>query len=238
MNTPKLESPAFTIEPGQIAKQPSGSRTSFRFTAPSVRHFADAGYEVSVAMILRDAQGRFVTRRSHDSSKTILGNRASWHHEVDNDCLATATQIVYEIEHRVDYRRTIVRGELPALPPEADGSDYFRWLPNLDARLLEDRVVKLDFALWARQSYIDITLSQQCKLVSDSCRTECEIDLLDTDQNLCYSRRISTSLNYGQPSFDDTSISLERRVMRTLRFFELRGRTECRAIVRLEVPLV
>jgi hypothetical protein len=237
MNTPKLESPAFTIEPGTIVRQPAGSRTSFRFTAPAVRHFPDGGFQASVSMILRDAQGRLIARRSADSGRTAFGNRASWYHEVDNDMLATATQLIYEIEHRFDYRRTIVRGELPALPAEADGSDYFRWLPNLDARLLEDRAVKLDFALWARQSYVDITLSQQPKLVTDSCRTECELDLLDADQNTCFSRSISSSLNYGQPSYDDTSLSMDRRTMRTLKFFELRGRTELRAIVRLDVAL-
>jgi hypothetical protein len=99
-------------------------------------------------------------------------------------------------------------------------------------------MVRLDFALWVRSSELVITIAQQPKFSTDSCRTEFELDLVDADQQLAYSRAFSTSLNCGQPSFDDHAIEIERRALRPLRFFELRGRTEARGIARvsLDVP--
>ena len=38
--------------------------------------------------------------------------------------------------------------------------------------------------------------------------------------------------------YNDTSISMDRRTMRTLRFFELRGKTEVRAVVSLAVDAI
>lgn len=235
-NTPKLESVAFTIEEGQITRHPSGSRTTIRFVAPAKRHL-DGGFDADVNVVLFDSQERFVHRRSGDRSKCVLGNRAFWLHEIDNDCLANATRLVYEISHRFDYRRKIVAGELPELSAQSDGSDYFRWLAP-DPRTLEDRAVKLDFSLWTRNSSIDITMSQQPKIPTDSCRTEWELDLLDGDNNLCFTRSSSVSLNCGGPAYDDTSISMDRRSMRMLKFFELRGRTEIRAITRLVIDAI
>ena len=236
MNTPKLESVAFTIEAGEVVRSVAGSRTALRFTAPSKRHL-EGGFEVEVHAVLFDAQGRFVHRRSSERSRTVLGNRATWVHEVENDALASASRLSYEISHRFDYRRKIVAGELPELPTAADGSDYFRWV-NFDARTLEDRAVKLDIGFWARNSSFEITMSQQPKLVTDSCRTEWELDLLDGDNTVMFSRNGSISLNYGGPAYDDSSISMDRRSMRQLKFYELRGRTECRAIARLALDAI
>src|SRR5215470_13327287 len=190
--TPRLESVAFTLEEGELTKHPSGSRTALRFAAPAKRHI-DGGFEVDVSVVLFDAQGRFVHRRSGDRSRTVLANRAFWLHEIDNDVLASATRLVFDVQHRFDYRRRIVAGELPEMPREADGSDYYRWL-NLDPRTLEDRAIKLDFGLWTRNSSVEITMSQTPKLVTDSCRTEWELDLLDADHNVCFTRNGSTSL--------------------------------------------
>src|SRR3954447_5363050 len=117
--TPKLESAAFTIEEGQLTRHASGSRAQFRFTAPAERH-TDGGFEADAYMILFDKEGRMVHRRSGERSKMLLGKRAQWVHEIDNDILANAASGVYEISHRFDYRRKIAAGELLALPPEAD----------------------------------------------------------------------------------------------------------------------
>ena len=164
----------------------------------------------------------------------MLANRAVWIHKIDNDALANATTLVYEIQHRFDYRRRIVAGEVTELPAQADGSDYFRWL-NFDPRTLEDRAVKLDVGFWARNSEIQLTMSQTPKVMTDSCRTEWELDLFDAQNMILASRTGSVSLNYGQPAFDDWSLSMDRRSMRVLKFFELRGRTEIRALARLAV---
>jgi hypothetical protein len=231
--TPKLETAAFTIEEGQLTKHASGSRTQFRFAAPSQKHL-DGGFEVDVYITLFDAQNRFVHRRSGERSKLVLGTRAAWVHEIDNDVLTNAVTAVYEINHRFDIRRKISAGELLPLPPEADGSDYVRW-QGLDPRTLEDRIVRLDLAFWARNSYFEITYAQHPKVPTDSCRTELELDLLDADKNLVAQRNFSASLNCARPDYNDTSISMDRKTMRTLRFFELRGRTECRSIATLTV---
>jgi len=234
MNTERLETPAFTIEAGTVTRHTaSSSRTMLRFTAPSARQI-DGGFDAQVSAVLFDGQNRLIGRRGGSRDKTILGNRALWIHEIDNDWIGQAARVVYEIEHRFDYRRKIVAGELPQLPADADISDYFRWL-NLDPRTLEDRAVRFDFALWARSSELAVTVSQHPKLVTDSCRTELELDLLDGDHNLCFSRPFSCGLNYGQPNVDDTSISMDRRTLRALKFFELRGKTEVRAIAKLVI---
>jgi hypothetical protein len=236
MPTGKLESVAFTIEPGQVTRTSTGSRAVLKFEAPAKRHL-DGGLDLDVYAILFNAQGRFVHRRSSERSRTVLANRAAWTHEIDNDVIANATRIVYEIAHRFDYRRKIVAGELPELPSQADGSDYFRWI-DLDPRTLEDRCVKLDVGFWARNSNFEITMSQTPKLPTDSCRTEWELDLLDAQGSVAFARTGSISLNYGMPAFDDSSISMDRKAMRQLKFFELRGRTECRAIAPLALDAI
>ncbi len=234
-STPKLESPVFTIAEGTLTREASGSRTMLRFAAPSTRHL-DGGFALSsVYAILFDRDGRFITKRNAESSKPyVLANRASWSHELLNDQLAGAARLVYDIEYRFDVRRKIVGGELPALAAEADGSDYWRWL-NLDPRSLEDRVVRLDFALWARNSSIDVTIAQHAKVTTDSLRTELELDLIDADDNVAYSKSFSAGMNLGGPDYNDTSLNVDRKTLRTLRFFELRGRTEGRAVARLTI---
>jgi hypothetical protein len=234
MDTERLETPAFTIEAGTLTRHAlTSSRTALRFIAPAERHL-DGGFDATVSAILYDARDRFIARKGGSRDKTILGSRAVWVHELDNDWLAQAARVTYEIDHRVDFRRKIVAGELPQLPAQADVSDYYRWL-DLDPRTLEDRVVRFDFALWARASEVAITVSQTPKLATDSCRSELELDLLDGNLQLCFSRPLSIGLNYGQPSFDDTSITMDRPTMRALRFFELRGRTDLRGLARLVV---
>lgn len=236
MKTPALDTPAFTLGEGSVTRESTTKRTLLRFTAPSKR-LIDGGFSVSVHAVLLDAQGRFITRRSGASTeRTVISTRASWEHEVDNDKLAAATQVVYMIDNRFDYRRKLLGGELPPLPAEADGSDFWRWLA-LDARALEDRAIKLDLTLWARDSSLEITHTQTPKLVTDNCRTEFELDLLDADQQIVFAKTFSTSMTGGRPAFDDSSISMDRRILRTLRFFELRGRTEVRGITPLTVPI-
>ena len=230
--TAKLESAAFTIEEGTLTRVTDGSRAVFRFSAPAQRHLPDAGYEVDIYMILFDAQGRVVRRRSADRS--LLGSRAQWVHEIDNDMVANAVSATYDIQHRVDYRRKIAAGELPPLPPEADGSDYFRWGAP-DPRTLEDRMIKLDLTFWARRSYFEVSYGQTPKVAVDMCRSEMEIDLLDADQNLMFQRRFSASTRYGRPEYGDSSVSMDRKAMRQLRFFELRGKTEINALAQLKI---
>ena len=232
--TKKLETPAFTIDDGAVTKDNTGSRTVFKFIAPSQRHL-EGGFEVAnVRAMLFDKEGRFIAKRGAESSRTVLANRAMWIHEIPNDQLTTATKFVYEIEYKFDIRRKLVAGELPTLPAESDGSDYFRWL-NLDPRTLEDRTAKFEFALWARQSELAITYGHTEKFVSDSFRNEFELDLLDGDNNVVLTRNFSGS-GYVRPFYDDTSIyGIDRRTIRSLKFFELRVRSEARGYTDLVV---
>ena len=235
--TAKLETPPFTIEPGTISRQDSSSsRTILCLTAPAERHL-DGGLDINVAALLFDDRGRFIARRGGDRARTVLGKRAQWFHEVENDWLTQAARISYEIEYRFDFRRKLLGGELPQLSAEAASSDYYRWL-NLDPRTLADRAVQLDFALWVRSSELVITIAQHPLFATDACRTELELDLIDADQQLAHMRAFSTSLNYAQAAFDDTSINIDRGALRRLRFFELRGRTEGRGLARwtFDVP--
>ncbi len=235
--TARIETVAFTIEEGEVTREPAGSRTLLRFAAPAKRHL-DGGFEVNnVNALLFDRDGRFIARRGSERARTVLGNRAAWVHEIPVDQLALATRVSYEIEHRFDLRRKVLATELPTLPAESDGSDYWRWL-TFDPRLLEDRTTRFDIALWARNSELVITFGQIPKFATDSFRCEYELDLLDGDGLLVANRTFSGGLNYGRPNFDDTSISMERRLMRTLRFFELRARTEARAIAEIAVDLL
>lgn len=227
----RLDLPPFTIEPGKITRQgSSSSRSLLTFSGPAVRHL-DGGLEINVAALLFDGQDRFIGRRGGDRSRCVIGKRAQWCHEIDNDWLTQAARISYEIEYRFDHRRKILGGELPQLSAEAASSDYFRWL-NLDPRALVDRAVQLDFALWVRSSELVITIAQHPRFATDSCRTEFELDLIDVDHQIAYTRVFSASLTCAQAAFEDTSISIDRAALRPLRFFELRGRTEGRGLVR------
>jgi len=230
----KLETPVFTIEDGTVTKEAAGTRTLLRFAAEARRHIDGCFSVGNVYAHLFDREGRFIAKRGADSARTVLANRAGWLHEIANDQLATAARLVYEIEYRFDVRRKLVAGELPALPAESDGSDYWRWL-NLDPRVLEDDTAKFDVALWARNSELTITFCHAPKIVTDSFRCEYELDLFDADQLVAASRSFSSSLNNGAPNYEDTGIYLERRAIRALKFFELRVRIEARAVVRLVV---
>jgi hypothetical protein len=229
--TDRLDTPPFTIEPGKITQRGgSSSRTLLAFSAPAARQL-DGGLEVSVAALLFDNQNRFIARRSGDRHRTVIGKQAQWFHEVDNDWLAQAARITYEIDYRFDFRRKILGGELPQLSAEAASSDYYRWV-NADPRTLVDRAVQLDFALWVRSSELVITIAQHPKFGTDSCRTELELDLVDANRQLSYARTFSASLTCGEAAFDDTTIDIDRAALRPLRFFELRGRTEARGLAR------
>lgn len=235
--TDALDTPAFTIQPGTVTRTASSSsRTTLSLTAPAARHL-DGGLDYSVHALLFDGRGRFIGRRSGDRSRVVLGTRAAWQHELETDWIAQAARITYEIEYRFDYRRKILGGELPPLAAAAATSDYHRWL-DLDPRVLEDRVVRFDLALWVRSSELVITATQHPKLITDSCRTDLELDLLDADHQLMYARTFYAGLNCAHPSFEDTSLSIDRRSLAALRFFELRGRTEVRAVTHwsFDVP--
>ena len=229
--TPALETPAFTLSEGTLTREVGGGRSTFTFNAPSKRHFA-GGFEAQVNLVLFGADGRFIARRGSDLSKTVLSNRATWTHEFDNDKLTNATKLVYQIQYRFDYWRKLAGGEVPPIAAEAASSEYWRWVA-VDPRTVEDRAIALDLSVWLTRSGVEITYAQTPKVTTDSVRSELELELIDGDRNVVVSKTFNASLNNTHPSYDDTSLWVDRKVLQSLRFFELRGRTEMRAIATL-----
>lgn len=231
-STNKVETPAFTIEAGTVTRDAGGSRTSLRFAAPSKRHY-DGGFEVSnVRAVMYDKAGKFIAKRGHESSRTVIGNRAAWTHEIPSDQLVQATRVVYEIEYKLDARRKLVGGELLPLAAESDGSDFWLW----HRIQIDDKLATYEIAFWARQSELAFTYGHTPKLPIDSFRNEYELDLLDDQQMIVASKSFSCATMFNRTTFEDNSLyGIDRRTLRSLKFFELRARTEVRSVVDLEI---
>jgi hypothetical protein len=232
IETPAFTTPAFALDPGTLASERALDRVRLTFTAPA-RRLLDGGFELAgVYLWLTDRDGRLITRKSGDwSQQPLLSNRAVWVHEVLADQLAAAASITYEIDHRFDYRRTVAAGELPPLPVEADGSEWWRWLEP-DPRTLTDACQRFDLGLWARSGGLDLTLVVHPRAPFESLRSELELELADADGLVAYSRTLSIS-SYGEtPGAWDASDSMERRALRALHLYKLAGRTEGRLAAR------
>jgi hypothetical protein len=231
-STKRIGTPAFTIEEGTVSREAGGSRTILRFTAASKRH-VDGGFDVSnVRAAMFDKAGKFIAKRGHESSRSVLGNRASWVHEIPTDQLAQAARVVYEIEYRLDIRRKLIGGELPQLPAESDGSDYWPW----HRVQIEDKLGAYEIAFWARQTELAFTYGHTPNLAFEQCRNEFELDFLDADQLTALSRSFTLTPYNGRGMFEDNSLyGIDRKIMRTLKFFEIRARTELRGVVDLEI---
>jgi hypothetical protein len=230
--TAAVQAAGVSIDEGLIARRASGDRIQLAFSAPCKR-LVDGGYELSnVYALLHGKDGRLVVRRSAEWGKYVLTNRASWVHEFLPEQISAAATLSYEIDYRFDYRRTIVAGELPVLPAEADGSDWWRWVEP-DPRTMTDGCVRVDLGIFARASAIDVWVVQHPLFSFDSVRSELEFEMTDADGFTVQSRNFSVSSSGSNPGYSDFSPSIERRALRNLRFFALRGRTEARMLLRL-----
>ena len=230
--TAAVDSPGVAIGEGTLTREKSGDRVLFSFAAPCKRAF-EGGYELSNAYAaLHDREGRLVVRRSAEWGKSLLTNRAAWVHEFLPEQVAAASSLVYEVDYRFEYRRTVATGELPALPAEADGSDWWR-LVAPDPRSLTDRCARFDLGVFARSSSLDVWVVQHPMASFDSLRTELELEMVDADGIIAMARNFSLSGSGSTPAYTDISPSIERRALRGFRFFTLRGRTEARLITRV-----
>jgi hypothetical protein len=202
-STKRIDTPAFTIEDGTVSREAGGSRTILRFTAASKRH-VDGGFDVSnVRAAMFDKAGKFIAKRGHESSRSVLGNRASWVHEIPTDQLAQAARVVYEIEYRLDIRRKLIGGELPQLPAESDGSDYWPW----HRVQIEDKLGAYEIAFWARQTELAFTYGHTPNLAFEQCRNEFELDFLDADQLTALSRSFTTAAGSSRTIRSTASIA-------------------------------
>lgn len=230
--TAAVHSPGVAIEEGTLTREKSGDRVQFAFAAPCKRAF-DGGYELSNAFaLLHDRDGRLVVRRSAEWGKSLLTNRAAWLHEFLPEQVAAASSLVYEVEYRFEYRRVVATGELPALPAEADGSDWWRWVAP-DLRTLTDPCARFDLGVFARSGSVEIWVVQHPQESFENLRTEFEFEMVDVDGVIALSRNFSISSYGTNPAYTDTAPSIERRALRGLRFYTLRGRTEARLLARL-----
>ncbi|MFN0251095.1 MAG: hypothetical protein ACKV2T_29740 [Kofleriaceae bacterium] len=238
MSTSKrVETPVFVIEEGVLVKERAGARTNVVFTAKAARQI-ECAFELSdVRLLMFDKAGHFVGRRSSQRSRNVLANRAYWVHEVPTDQLAYASRIEYEIEYRYDVTRKLVGGELPALAAESDSTEWFRWL-SIDPRSLDDRSAKYYFTLWARPSDIVFTYGFEPKVRTETFDTRFELDLLDAERNVVLTRNHFLGQFMGGRNYDESDIyNIDRKTMRSLKFYELRARSDIRTVAGLELTL-
>jgi hypothetical protein len=233
----RVETPVFVIEEGTIAKERIGTRTNVVFTAKAARQIECAFELADVRLLMFDKAGHFLGKRSSQRSRNVLANRAHWLHEVPSDQLAYASRIVYEIEFRYDVTRKLVGGELPVLAADSDSTEWFRWL-SIDPRALDERSAKYQFTLWARPNDIAITYGFAPKVQTDNFDTKFELDLLDAERNVVLSKNFNLGQVLGRGNYEENELyGLDRKTMRTLRFFELRARSDIKSIVDLELDL-
>src|SRR6185503_9617414 len=102
-----------------------------------------------------------------------------------------------------------------------------------DLRSMTDRCARFDLGVFARSGSVDIWLAQHPLETFENLRTEFELDVVDAEGVIALSRNFSVSGCGTTPAYTDTSPSIERRALRSLRFFTLRGRTEARLITRM-----
>jgi len=234
MTTETVDCPAFSIGAHALTVERNDNRVVSTFTAPSRRKL-DGGFElVGVWAYLYDSSGRFVVRRSAESyggRLFVLDNRAVWSHELLDDQWNQAAHLVYEIEARVDVRRRLADGPLPELPPLANASDYWRWLP--DAGPIEDPLAQYDFALFARRSAVDAVALKTVRAGVESARTDLQLDLADAEGMTIASLIFGMAGGPAAPGHGQASTSLDRKRIRSLRTFSLQARTEARFFTRL-----
>jgi hypothetical protein len=227
------EAPVFRCKGAAFSRERSYDRTVLRFTAPGERAIPDAMLELSyINAVLLDERGHIVTRRSHDSGRqTLLGPQLTWAHEFYDDQLARASSVVYEVEARVDVRRTLYTGKLGAVDFDADTRQA--WPLASGEPAAADRLVQLSFSTFYNRGEFEIFAMAATACTNDGHRTELEVALLDEAGAVVGSRWLNLSINSAGVGYNDGSIRLEKRIARQIAALELRGRTEVRSVNRI-----
>lgn len=226
------ETPVFRLSKPVFARERSYDRTMLRFTAPGERLIPDASHELStIYAVLLDEQGQLITRRSHESNRqTLLGPLCTWGHEIYDEQLARAASIVYEVETRLDVRRTLFSSKL--LPVDLDSEARQPWSPAGDPSN-EDRLMQISVGAFYNRGDFEISLMATTSCVNDGHRTEMELMLLDEAGVAVASRWMSVSISSTGVGYNDTSLRLEKRIARLVQALEIRGRSEVRTVGRI-----
>lgn len=223
----------FRVEGGAFARERSYDNVLLRFEARGARTCGDGGFELAnVYAILVDSDGAVIVRRSHDSYRqNVVGATVTWAHELSDEHLGRAAALVYDVETRLDQRRTLLRGTLGAI--DLDREDRQLWSYTATAAP-NDPLLQLNLSLSFRRGDIELNLVGETAVIHDGHSTSFEFEVLDEHGHLLASRNTSLSIRSGDGlGFGDTSMRLEKRVQRAAHSFALHGRTEVRGLTRV-----
>lgn len=230
------ETPVYRCKGAAFSRERSYDRTVLRFASQGERALPEAAYELSyVHALLLDDRGQILNRRSHDSGRqTLLGPQTTWAHEFYDDHLARAASVVYEVEARIDTRRTLYTGKLGSI--ELDPETRLPWpltpAPN-SGGLVGDPLMQLSFSTWYNRGELEMFLMAASTCPNDGHRSELEVVLLDDAGAVVASRWMNFYINATGVGHNDFSLRLEKKLTRQLSKLELRGRTEVRSITRI-----
>ncbi|MBK9032176.1 MAG: hypothetical protein IPL61_12805 [Myxococcales bacterium] len=225
--------PIFDVEGGAFDRERSYDNVLLRFDARGQRTCGAGGFELAnVYAVLVDPDGAVIVRRSHDSYRqNVIGAIVTWAHELPDEHLARAAALIYEVETRVDLRRTLLAGTLG--PVDLDREDRQQWSYTA-TEAPTDPLLHVSLSLAFRRGDIEVNVVGETALTHDGHSTSFEFDVLDEHGHVLASRTMSLSIRTADGlGFADTSMRLEKRVQRVMRGFALRGRTEVRGLTRV-----
>jgi hypothetical protein len=222
----------FSLTSPELSRERSYDRTLLRFTARGARAFPDGGFELSnLYAILIAADGAPIVRRSHESGRqTVIGPLTTWAHELYDEQLAAAAALVYEVETRLDVRRTILEGDLATILLDAD--DRRPWPLTITAQPA-DPLLRLSLRTAFNRGDLDVWLAGEATDLHDGHRHDLELELRDAAGTVVGTRAMSLSIGPTGLAFNDYSLRLEKSVARTVHSLALRCRSEVRAIARV-----
>lgn len=228
-----VKTPVFQLRSPTFARERSYDRTMLRFTAPGERLLPDASYEINnVYAILLDDRGQFITRRGHESNRqTLVGPTCTWGHELYDEQLARAASILYEVEARIDYRRTLLSSVMT--PVDFDADTRQPWA--LESGFIDDRLLQMSVSTFYNRGDLEINTMATSTCLHDGHRNELEFAFLDEHGALLASRWLSVSIGTPGVGYNDTSIRMEKekRVARAIHRMEVRARSEVRTFGRI-----
>lgn len=223
----------FRVEGGAFARERSYDNVVLRFEARGARTCGDGGFELAnVHAILVDADGAVIVRRSHDSYRqNVVGATVTWAHELSDEHLSRAAALVYDVETRLDQRRTLLRGAFGAI--DLDREDRQMW-GYTATEAPTDPLLQLSLSLSFRRGDIELSMVGETTVIHDGHSTSFEFEVLDEHGQLLASRTTSLSIRSGDGlGFNDTSLRLEKRVQRAAHSFALHGRSDVRGLTRV-----
>jgi hypothetical protein len=226
------ETSVFRMDRPSFATERSYGRTTLRLTAPGERLIADAAYELyNVYAVVLDQHGAPLARRSHESGRQyLLGPLCTWAHEIHDEQLDAATSVLYEVETRVDVRRTLLTGKLS--PVDFDSEARQAW-PLVEVHAEADRLLTLSLGSFYYRGELELFAAGTTPCAHDGHRTELELILRDDQGAVLATKWMNLSINSTGIAYNDTTIRLERRIAKSVASLEVRGRSEVRVIGRI-----